>query len=228
MNNPDTIGINVNQIISEVINDAQELYEEKEIAYDSAVEAVESFLDEHTYSITDQVFIIETLLANQGLDKETYLYHTLEDTGYNTDSTTVIQQLYENALTAVVLQREFDQAVGKVDTTEEQPSEELTIDPESVLENLEEEAGDRQNSGDSTFDAVYDTIDSNWDELKSKSLTEQAAILDHLATKYGIESATPSEQLEDSTNESTDLVIGSLLWHNLQEYLRKCLTESDE
>jgi hypothetical protein len=218
MGSRSTISIDVEQVVADVVSDAQDRYDEGETTYGAAIEAAQAHLDAHVYDTTEQMFIIETLLATDGLGKETYLYHALEDSD-SRDSTGIIKQLCENALTAIAGQKAFDESVEHLDTCDEPPSQELTATPEELIEEIEADARSRYSDGEGAFDATYDTLDACWADLKSHTLTEQTAILQYLAENHGLEDAPPSEQLEDAVNDSTDLVVGSLLWHNLQEYL---------
>jgi hypothetical protein len=218
-----TMELDIESLVNGIVSDSLERHDGEKIAYDAAAEAVESHLDGQAYSMTEQMYIVETLLATRGLDKEFYLYHTLEDADRR-DSIGIIEQLCENALSAITLQEGFDKTIKQPDTREVPPSHEVTVDPEAVVEDLHAEAQDRYSNGDDAFDSAYDALDAHWAELKSHSLTEQASILQHLADTHEIVDATPSEQLEESVHDGTGLLIGSLLWHNLQEYLMTTLT----
>lgn len=195
--------------------------------YETAHDAVIELIGENDWELAEQVFLIETLLAMFGLDKGHYLHHVLEDVRNTSDSSSIVEQLFENALVAYVLQELFEKPVHQLDTVDSTPPTEAILPQEALIETLEIEAIEQQAEGKDPFDAVYDCLDTYWGYLKSMSLTEQAILLQYLIDDFGIESATPVEQLEDSVRESTELVIGSLLWHSLQIHLTNQLRDTE-
>lgn len=213
--------VDVDQIVAELNRRAQQQHETGKAPYVAATDTVETYFEASGHGIVEQMFIIETLLATRGLDVGTYRAHILEDTGHRTASETVITQLCENALRAAILRETFDESPQEIERRQTRPPRIINRDPASVVADLETEAARRYETDQGgRAAAVHDTLDTNWSSLGGASLTEQAAIIDHVVRATRIEDPTPSEQLRDSARESTSLIVGSLLWHTLAACLQ--------